>query len=260
MVDYRFSLQELEWFLLVMSRVAAFVFISPFFSMSQTPRRVRAALAIAISLLLALAMPPYAYISPTGILAYAALALKEAAVGLLLGLASAMCISIANFAGSLVDMDSGLSMASLWDPTTKSQTGISGMLYQYAILALMLASGMFSYLIGALADSFVLIPVNGAVLRAGPLVEAMTAFMADFLVLGFRIALPVFSVLLLLNGILGILAKVSPQMNMFSVGLQLKILAGLGTLFFTAFMIPSAAEMIFVQTKELMKQFAGALM
>ena len=66
----------------------------------------------------------------------------------------------------------------------------------------------------------------------------MISFMVNYIVIGFRICLPIFCVILLLNAVLGILAKVSPQMNMFAVGIQLKILVGLAVLFFSASMLP----------------------
>lgn len=55
----------------------------------------------------------------------------------------------------------------------------------------------------------------------------MIEFMNDYIMIGFRIVLPIFCATLLLNAILGVLAKVSPQMNMFAVGIQLKVLTGL---------------------------------
>jgi len=71
--------------------------------------------------------------------------------------------------------------------------------------------------------------------------------------------LPVFCVMLLMNAILGIMAKVSPQLNMFAVGIQLKIVVGLSTLFLSAAMLPSAANFIFKEMKELMSAFVGGM-
>ena len=54
---------------------------------------------------------------------------------------------------------------------------------------------------------------------------------------------------MILNCVLGIMAKVAPQMNMFSVGIQLKILAGLIVMFLTIFLLPSIANFIFREIK-----------
>jgi len=88
----------------------------------------------------------------------------------------------------------------------------------------------------------------------------MITFMSDYIVIGFRIVLPIFCVVLLLNAVLGILAKVSPQMNMFAVGIQIKILVGLSVIFFTIGMLPGAADFVFEEMKKMMVSFAGGMM
>ena len=64
----------------------------------------------------------------------------------------------------------------------------------------------------------------------------------------------------MLNAILGVLAKVSPQMNMFAVGIQLKIMVGLSVLLVTASMLPDAANFIFQQMKDIIKVIVGGMM
>ncbi len=61
--------------------------------------------------------------------------------------------------------------------------------------------------------------------------RSMTTYMGDMFVIAFRIILPVFACIMILNCILGIMAKVSPQMNMFAVGMQMKIMVGFVVLF-----------------------------
>ena len=87
----------------------------------------------------------------------------------------------------------------------------------------------------------------------------MLIFLRDYLALGFRLCLPVFASMLLLNAILGILAKVSPQLNMFAVGIQLKILMGLGVLFLTVGMLPTASTAILSEMKKMITLFAEAI-
>ena len=260
MIDVSFSIYDLEYFLLILTRVSCFIFIAPFFSMSNTPARVRVALSVFISILLYQLLTPAQAVFYESVLEYALIIMKEAICGLLIGFSANICTSIVNFAGSVVDMETGLSMATLMDPTTKQNTSITGVLYQYAFMMMMIASGMYRYLLGALADSFRLIPVNGTVFHSDNLVEAITTFMSEYIIIGFRIVLPIFCVILLLNAILGVLAKVSPQMNMFAVGIQLKIITGLSVLFITAGILPSASDFIFQEMKQLMVSFVGGMM
>lgn len=259
MIDLSFSIYDLEYFLLILTRVSCFIFIAPFFSMSNTPSRVRIALSVFTSILLYQSLTPAPAIYYDSVMEYAIIIMKEAICGLLIGLGANICTSILNFAGSVADMETGLSMATLMDPTTKENTSITGVLYQYAFMLMLIASGMYRYLFGALADSFKLIPVNGAVFHADKLLDSMITFMSDYIIIGFRIVLPIFCVTLLLNAILGVLAKVSPQMNMFAVGIQLKILVGLSALFLTAGMLPSAADFIYQEMQQLIVSFIGGM-
>ena len=74
-----------------------------------------------------------------------------------------------------------------------------------------------------------------------------------------RIGLPLFCVTLLTNGLLGIMAKVSPQMNMFAVGMQLKVLVGICILFFTASLMPVVANFIYTEMKTMVATFVRSM-
>ena len=186
--------------------------------------------------------------------------MKEAVVGLLIGFAANICTSIVNFAGHIADMEVGLTMVTLMDPTTQQNSSITGILYQYTVMLLMIATGMYRYLFGAMADTYTLIPINGAVFSANSLLNSMITFLSDYVVIGFRMILPVFCTILLLNAVLGVLAKVAPQLNMFSVGIQLKVLVGLSVLFFTASLLPGVADFVFREMKKMITAFLEGMM
>ena len=88
---------------------------------------------------------------------------------------------------------------------------------------------------------------------------AILEFMRDYIVIGFRICLPVFVITFITNIILGVLAKVSPQMNMFAVGIQIKIIIGLLIMYATVTMLNDASNFIFIKMKELMEQFVYSM-
>ena len=140
----------------------------------------------------------------------------------------------------------------------KEDRGISLTYFDNAV-QLCTKAEMYEYLIKALMDTFTLIPVNGAVFHTELLIDALIRFMSDYIIIGFRICLPIFCVILLLNCVLGILAKIAPQMNMFSVGIQLKVLTGLSIMFLTVRMLPGAADFIFREMKELINVFVGGM-
>lgn len=260
MINYSFSMNELEYFMLIFCRVSCLIYVVPFFSMNNTPRRVRIGLSFLVSFLLYYSIANKPVLEYDTILGYATLVLKEAITGLLMGFACNMCTTVVGFAGRVIDMETGLSMASLMDPTTKENMSISGMIYNYAITLMLMITGIYEYILKALAESFILIPIAGAVFRTDRLMDTMLKFMADYILIAFRICLPMFAVMILLNALLGILAKVAPQMNMFSVGMQMKVLVGLSMLFLTTGMIPGISEMIYTEIKTMMVAFVEAIM
>lgn len=260
MISLSFSFLDLEYFLLILVRVSCFVFVAPFFSMNNTPARVRIALSVFTAMLLYTTLTPAAGVVYDNVIEYAIIVAKEAITGLLIGFAANICMAIVNFAGAIADMETGLSMLMLMDPTSKQQASVTGVYYQYVIMLMLILSGMYRYLLGALADSFLLIPVNGAVFKGDHLVSTMVQFLGDYITIGFRICLPVFCVMLLLNAVLGVLAKVAPQMNMFAVGIQLKVLVGFGILFLTTGMLSGVSSMIFNEIKQVTVSFVEGMM
>lgn len=259
MLNYAFTYTDLEYFLLILVRVSCFVYAAPFFSMTNTPRRVRIALSVFIALLLYQAVP-HDTLEYETLLGYLVIVMKEALVGLLVGFAANLCSTVVSFAGHIADMEMGLSMANMMDPSTKQSSTISGIYYNYMVLLMLMISGMHRYLIRALAETYTLIPVNGAVFKSEELMSAMAGFMSDYIVIGFRICLPIFAVMIILNAVLGILAKVSPQLNMFAVGMQLKVLVGIGILFLSTAMLPGAADFIYTQMRRVVASFVETML
>jgi len=259
MLDYTFTYTDLEYFLLILVRVTCFVYVAPFFSMSNTPRRIRVGLSIFVAILLYQVVPHEALEYRT-LLGYFIIVMKEAVTGLLIGFGANLCNTVVSFAGHIADMEMGLSMASMFDPATKETSTISGIYYNYMVLLMLLISGMHRYLLKALAETYTLIPVNGAIFRADELMASMAEFMSNYITIGFRICLPIFAVMIVLNAVLGILAKVSPQLNMFAVGIQMKVLVGICILFLSTAMLPDAAGFIYDQMKHMVVSFVETMM
>ena len=157
---------------------------------------------------------------------------QEVAVGLILGAMASFCVQIIMFAGKMIDMDTGLvKWLQIMDPTTNVQVGILVILLLYTSSASDGIGTLYRYLISAIVETYNVIPI-GQVKFSASIYNDIIGFMSDYFVIGFRIALPVFSAILLLNVILAILARIAPQMNMFVVGMQLKIFVGIFAVFF----------------------------
>lgn len=251
MIDYTFSLVDFELLILILVRISTFVFVAPFFSMQNVPARMKVGLSLAVTILIFQSVDQSA-VEYTGMIGYAVIVLREGITGLLIGFAANVCNSIILFAGNIIDMDIGLSMAQEFDMMMNTQVTITGSLYQYFVLLLLVVTDMHHVLLRTLVDSFQVIPVNGQVFDWTSLANSMIRFMSDLFIIAFRIMLPIFASIMILNCILGIMAKVAPQMNMFAVGMQMKVLLGLAVLLLTITMLSGIADLIFREMRSMM--------
>ena len=249
MINYEVALGQFELFVLILIRLASFVFAAPFFNTANVPNRFKIGFSFALSIIV-YSINLDMTVQYNNMMDFCIIVVQEVIVGVLLGAVSSFAVQIIQFSGKMIDMDIGISMAQIYDPTTRMQVGIMGNFYYYMMMLLLIISGMHQYLVAAIVETYKVIPIGGVKFGAG-IYTAIISFMSDFFVIGFRIALPVFSAILMLNCVLAILAKVSPQMNMFVVGMQLKIFVGIFVILFTISMLPSVSDFILDEIERL---------
>ncbi len=237
------SLNHLEFFLLILVRISGFMVSAPIFSLRNVPMRVKTILAIAIAIVV-FHVIPYEEIIYSTTVEYALVVITEMLAGLIMGFMANVAYYILSFAGQIIDQEIGFSMVNQFDPITSTQVTVTGNFYTYAVMVMVMITDMHQYLIRAITDSFLVIPVGGVVFDFN-LYEVMMRFVVDYFVIGFRIVLPIFASLLVVNTILAILARVAPQMNMFVIGLQLKVFVGLVVLVLMFMMITGVTDLIF---------------
>ena len=251
MITYHFSLYDFEYFLAILVRTASFVAVMPLYSLQGVPTRLRIGLAFFISVVLYQYLP-HAHLEYVDVIGYAVIVVKEAIAGILMGFFTNVCTYIIALGGQFIDQHLGLMMAQEFNPMTNTTTAITGNFYNYVIFLLLFVSGLDHYLIRAFTESYQLIPVGGTIFHTDQLLTSFIQFMTDMFVLGFRIALPIFACIMILNSVLGIMAKVAPQMNMFSVGMQLKVMAGFLLLVITVQILPYISDYINTEIHRMM--------
>ena len=246
-----FTVEYFETFLFVLARISGFIFTAPVFNQRTVPVRVKAIFSIVVSYVTFTATK---YDAPQyeGTVDMAAIVLTEVIAGMILGFMANICVMILAFAGQLADMEIGFAMAQSMNNVNNINTTVTGNYYTYVIMLVMLVSDMHLYIIKAIVDSFQVIKL-GEVKIAVDIYVILLKFLVEYFIIAFRIILPVFAAMLLTNGVLAILAKAAPQMNMFVVGLQMKVVIGLAILVLTAAIIGNVAEFIFDEMKLMMK-------
>lgn len=249
----QFTVEYLESILLVLVRISSMIVAAPFFNLTTIPRKVKVGMSVFLTII-ALQVVDYTTVEYSGTLGYAMLILQESITGLIIGISSGFCLYILNFSGHMIDMEIGFSMAMEFDPATSVQSTVSANLFGQLFLALFVVSDMHYFLIDAIYDSYQLIPIGGASVK-GDFIAVMLTYITDYFIIGFRIVLPVFSCILVINVVLGILARVAPQMNMFVIGMQLKVFVGLFLLFLVMGLMPNVTDFLFQEMQKLTKLF-----
>ncbi len=153
---------------------------------------------------------------------------KEFFVGYVLGFSVYMITSSIYFAGQLIDFQLGFSMVSIFDPVSQMQLPVSGNILSLMVTALMVLTGALDVFLDAVFYSYDKIPIGQVdILSNNTVVQILSNAMTFFFSFGLRIAMPLVGTILVVDVALGLLVKASPQMNVFVVGMPVKVLVGL---------------------------------
>ena len=208
------------------------VSIAPFLGSKNLPRTVRMMFAVALcvvflpqNLALVHADIPYDMV-------FIGYMIKELGIGAVLAFFAAMPFFIAQSAGSLIDNARGASSLQVTDPTTQTQTGPIGILYNYVLLALFFSlNGPFLFF-DAVARSYQLIPVDGIISSAffvknAPFWKQVVTLLQEVMNLALQLSAPALIGILLTDMFLGIANRLAPQVQVVFLGIPLKSWVGI---------------------------------
>jgi flagellar biosynthetic protein FliR len=153
-------------------------------------------------------------------------ALREAAVGAVLGFTAGLIFAGARAAGELAGFELGFSLAQAFDPDSGQQSSIIGQLFSMALTLMFLLLNGHHFVVQSLMASYDVVPVDGFRF-AGPLTERMVTLTGGVLVLAAKLSAPVIVAGFLVNLAMSVLARVAPQINVFILSFSLKVWVGL---------------------------------
>ena len=216
---------SLTLFLLITARMTGCVAFNPLLGRRGVPSLVKAGLILLLSLS-AFAITPVQVEVPSTLLALALMFGMELFLGYALGLIINLFFYIPVMAGSVIDMQMGLSMASTYDPASGIQvTATSTALNVLMSLLFFVANGHHT-LIRIFAASGLAVPF-GQVALGDDFYEAMVQLFIECTLLGVKLCMPVLAAELMGQVGMGILMKVIPQINVFAINIELKVIIGL---------------------------------
>lgn len=218
-------------FILLLIRFVGLFLITPIFSSRVIPNRVKLGLSFMMAII---SMPLLAGTHSMPASDYLILmeVLSELLVGLISGFIVLLTFTAIQLAGHFIDMRMGFAIVNVTDPIHGYTMPLMGQFKNILAILLFLAVNGHHILIRSIHHSFRIIPPGSASLN-NKIFEIIFRYSADIFILALRIALPVFATLVIADVILGFLARTIPQLNIFVVGLPLKILVGFIILFVT---------------------------
>ncbi|WP_417707732.1 flagellar biosynthetic protein FliR [Pseudomonas sp.] len=242
--QYLTSLQAYWW---PFCRIVALLSMAPLFNHKAVSVRVRILLALALTIALGAALPDMPKIDPLSLKGLMT-ALEQIAFGVLLGLTLQLVFTIFMVVGEVVSTQMGMSMARYNDPVNGVSS--SSIIYQlYFILLVLLFFAIDGHLvtISVLYQSFLFWPVGSGLHYLGA--QSFVQAFAWVLAAAVLVTLPVVFCLTLVQFCFGLLNRISPAMNLFSLGFPISILMGLLCIYLT---LPNLPDSYLHLTRELL--------
>jgi flagellar biosynthesis protein FliR len=235
-------------------RLAGVMTFAPFFGSDALPSRVKAALVLALTAMLYGVCPTPDF--ALTIFSVTRLVLREAVVGLMMGLSIQIVLEGAQLAGQLAGAQLGFSLAAIIDPQTNIETPVLAIFYQTIAMLIFLQLNVHHWILRAVVKSFRYFPVGTGAVPLGAVRELLRAAGAMWLI-GVQIAAPILLATMVIDVTIGFLSKASPQLPAMLLGISAKSLAGYALLAASVGLWPVLLEHRFLYAVGWMERVLG---
>ncbi|MDD3921127.1 MAG: flagellar biosynthetic protein FliR [Eubacteriales bacterium] len=216
----------MDYILLLFLRVTGVILSSPLFSRRSIPNMAKICYCLALTYFFMIQGPPAVQIvhfdSP---LMLVLLCAKEFVIGMVLGGILTLFFDAVYVAGQMMDVQIGFGMANVYDPQTNSNVPVMGNMLSIMCMLVFLSQNGHQKIIAMMNLAVWEIPIGGVNVFSEIGLVMAELFCTAF-VLAIRMALPLLAAGLILEIILGVVIRAVPQMNMFVVGMPLKVIVG----------------------------------
>ncbi|MFW5962085.1 MAG: flagellar biosynthetic protein FliR [bacterium] len=228
-------------FLLIMARYSGIFIITPVLGSNVIPIRVKVSFSFFLAVVTAPLIEKVAF--PNHSLIIISNVTRELGIGFILGFVLFLAFISIQLAGSFIDLRIGFAMVNIIDPLSGMTAPLTGQLKNiFATLIFLIIDG-HHVIIQALHYSFEKVPLGKMVLTDSS-IAFLLRLIGDIFIISFQIALPIIGALFIADVVFGFLARSMPQMNIFMIGLPVKIILGIIILILsTGFMVNYFGEL-----------------
>ncbi|NCB50700.1 MAG: flagellar type III secretion system protein FliR [Clostridia bacterium] len=247
MTDLDIISGHLDYMFLLFVRVSGILLGSPIFGRKNVPRLAKIGFCAILTVVFLTCIPePETYPAYGTLFEYVLICVCELLFGVAMGFVLTTMFNLAMTAGSIIDYQIGFSMASIYDPENNAQTPLSGNFLNIMLLITFFLMDGHLKLIEVLFRTLEAVPV-GTVMVVPDIMWVAAEVMSRAFFISVMVAMPVVAAGLMMEIALGAIIKTVPQMNMFVIGIPLKIVIGLVAMMLTLTVFADCTKGIFTE-------------
>jgi len=212
-------------FLLAMARFAPLLMVPAFTPFNWVPASIRMCVLLALTLLaVGVSHSPVVPLDPARPLAFVLAMGGECVMGFSISLAVFLPAAALGFSARVVDMQSGVAAASLFNPATHTTEALAGTVVQWAGMLVFFALGMHLLLLQGMVASIDLVPLGSGAVLVSP--DLLLSKLSSQFLLGLMVSAPTILGLFAIDLAVAYASRSMPQANVYFVALPIKMLAG----------------------------------
>lgn len=216
-------------FLLASCRTAGVIFFNPIFGRNSVPSIMKVGLSLAIAMFAVFQLGTTQVIDYS-VIEFIGAMLQGFVIGFVIGFIMSMFLSVFQLGGEVIDMQMGLSMASMYDPATKANISVTGNILTSMYVLIFFLSNAHLALFTVVIKSFQVIPLG-----LGQVSEQVSVFFIELMyyifIYAVQLAIPIIVTEIIAEFAVGILMRLVPNINVFVINIQIKVIIGLIVVF-----------------------------
>lgn len=217
---------DFTYFLLILARMSGCVFFNQIFGRGNLPALLKTSISLFLAITVYGILPPEGDMVVASLIEYILLISKEIFIGYIIGYIISLFFSTVVISGEILGMQTGMSMSQIYDPNSNVSLGLIGSFLNVILMLIFFAANGHVTLIKIFITTCKLIEI-GKFSIPDDLFYNMVEMFQQILILSLKLSMPLMAVEIILEAGVGILMKAIPQIQVFSVNVQLKIIVGL---------------------------------
>lgn len=214
-------------FIVILTRLSAMMMSAPLVGVYPIPIQVRIWFMAMVSFIMFPIISAQShFLLPTNIPELMVILIKEFTIGYLVGFIANLVFIGVEISADLVSMQVGLTAAQAMNPMTGDTSPILSQAYTILASMIFISLNGFQWVFSALYKTFTLFPPGYGFFVTGTVAHNIIYLTSQIFEIGLSIALPIFSVLLMTDVLLGFVSKMMPKMNIFMVAMPAKLYIG----------------------------------